>query len=68
MENLITTKRRPTFSALGDPFTGLKLDSLTVWHSSSVQFSSVTIFMSRASLIIQDYDGCGVRTNIGLTD
>ena len=24
----------------------------------SVQFSSVTIFMSRASLIIQDYDGC----------
>jgi len=25
---------------------------------SSVQFSSVTIFMSRASLIIQDYDGC----------
>ena len=24
----------------------------------TVQFSSVTIFMSRASLIIQDYDGC----------
>ena len=24
----------------------------------SVQFSSVTIFMSRASLIILDYDGC----------
>jgi len=27
-------------------------------YMHSVQFSSVTIFMSRASLIIQDYDGC----------
>ena len=26
--------------------------------TSNVQFSSVTIFMSSASLIIQDYDGC----------
>ena len=34
----------------------------------SVQFSSVTIFVSRASLIIQGYDGCAhaqkLRTNI----
>ena len=31
---------------------------ITLLHTSSVQFSSVTIFMSRASLIIRDYDGC----------
>jgi len=27
-------------------------------ENSTVQYSTVTIFMSRASLIIQDYDGC----------